>query len=133
MNVKDCCINGKQTLNELASAGPYGPFLAIQRPFNIRFYQKDPLEYMSESFRTNPFRRAAAILDFFRLFSSEHGILKSRLSSLTTAFKGRPMSNQGYCRTPNDLPYRTRPLDPPSEAPLPILAATIRLLDKDKE
>ena len=27
----------------------------------------------------------------------------------------------------SDLPYRPRPLDPPSEAPLPILQATIQL------
>ena len=37
----------------------------------------------------------------------------------------------GYCRTPSDLPYQLRPLDPPSETHLPVLDSTIRLLEKD--
>ena len=37
----------------------------------------------------------------------------------------------GYCWTPGDLLYQPHPLSLPSEAPLPILEGTIRLLDKD--
>ena len=50
---------------------------------------------------------------------------------LLLAFRGHPMSNQGYCRTQGNLLFQPQPLDLTPEAPFLILFLTIRLLIND--
>ena len=127
----------------LASSGPYGPFLAIQRAFynkifttrNVRWQLFGQQISIGKSADVQPYALSFSIFWtewFRRRYSADFNYdPETNDKSVLLAPRGHPRWGLAYQATPVNLTHQSSTLDPALKAPRARRAAAIRLLVND--